>query len=139
MNYWLIKTEPNCYSFDDLVREKRTRWDGVTNNGAPKCMREVKKGDRAFVYNTGTDKRIAGTAEVVKAPYPDPEADDDKIVVFDVKPLKPLKKPVTLAEIKKDKRFADFELVKFSRLAVMPVSPERWDLLLTLGQSAPQS
>ena len=139
MNYWLIKTEPNCYSFDDLVREKRTRWDGVTNNWALKFIREVKKGDRVFVYHTGKDKHIAGTAEVVKAPYPDPEADDDKIVVFDVKPLKPLKKPVTLAEIKKDKRFADFELVKFSRLAVMPVSPERWDFLLTLGQSAPQS
>lgn len=135
MNYWLVKTEPDCYAYADLVRDRRTVWDGVSNAWALSFLRQMKKGDRVFVYHTGKEKQIVGIAEVVKEPYPDPSAEDEKLVVVDLKAVKALPRPVTLAEIKKDKRFADFELVKFSRLSVMPVTPERWRALLELGQS----
>lgn len=133
MAYWLLKTEPGCFSYDDLVREKRAVWDGVTNNWALQFLRRMKKGDRAFIYHTGKEKRIVGMAEVMKSAYPDPTAGDEKIAVVDLKPAGKLDRPVGLTEIKKDPRFADFELVKFSRLAVMPVSEERWRRLLSMG------
>lgn len=135
MKYWLVKTEPDCYSFADLVRDKRTTWDGVTNSWALQFLRQISKGDRVFIYHTGKEKAIAGVAEVMKAPYADPNESDEKLAVVDLKPVKALARPVSLAEIKKDRRFADFELVKFSRLAVMPVSPERYEMLLTMGGS----
>jgi predicted RNA-binding protein with PUA-like domain len=135
MNYWLVKTEPDCYAYADLVRDRRTVWDGVSNAWALSFLRQMKKGDRVFVYHTGKEKQIVGIAEVVKEPYPDPSGEDEKLVVVDLKAVKALPRPVTLAEIKKDKRFADFELVKFSRLSVMPVTPDRCRALLELGQS----
>jgi predicted RNA-binding protein with PUA-like domain len=137
MNYWLIKTEPGEYAYDDLVRDNRTVWDGVTNNWALTFIRRMRRGDRMLVYHTGKEKAVSGVAEIIKDPYPDPAADDEKIVVFDIKPVQKLGRPVPLAEIKKDKRFADFELVKISRLSVMPVSAERWKLLLKLGDTPP--
>lgn len=133
MNHWLVKTEPDCYSFADLVRDKRTVWDGVTNAWALQFVRQMKKGDRVLVYHTGKEKAIAGIAEVVASAYADPAQKDEKLAVVDLKPVKPLARPVTLADLKKDRRFADFELVKFSRLSVMPVSGERWETLLELG------
>jgi predicted RNA-binding protein with PUA-like domain len=135
MKYWLLKTEPDCYSFADLVREKRTTWDGVTNSWALQFLRQIGKGDRVLIYHTGKEKAVAGVAEVVKAAYADPSCDDEKLAVVDLKPVKALASPVTLAQIKKDRRFADFELVKFSRLGVMPVSPERFEMLLAMGGS----
>lgn len=129
MNYWLLKTEPDCYSYADLERDKKTAWDGVANNLALKYMREVKKGDLAFIYHTGDERAVVGVAEVVSNPYVDPSQNDPKLVVFDVKPKHRLPRPVTLAEIKSHKAMQDFLLVKMGRLSVMPVTPEQWALI----------
>jgi len=133
VNYWLLKSEPSDYSFADLLRDKRTVWDGVRNNQALMFLRTIKKGDLAFIYHTGKDKHIAGIADVVRGAYPDPEQDDEKLVVIDVKAREPLPEPVTLAAIKADKAFADFHLVRISRLSVMPVSAEYWTKLRGMG------
>lgn len=133
MQYWLFKSEPNDYSFDDLLRDKKTVWDGVGNNLALKFMRDVRKGDSVFIYHTGKDKHIAGVATVVRGPYPDPELDDEKRTVVDVKAVKPLAEPVTLAEVKGDSTFAEFHLVTISRLSVMPVKPAWWKKLCKMG------
>lgn len=129
-NYWLLKTEPSTYGYDDLVREKRGVWDGVANPVALRNMRAMAVGDRCFIYHTGSEKRIVGIAEVVKAAYPDPRAKDERAVVVDLKPVGPVERPVTLAEVKADPRFADWELVRQARLSVMPVSAARWKAIL---------
>ncbi len=132
--YWLLKTEPGDYSFDDLERDRRTTWDGVANNLALKHMREVRKGDRALVYHTGKEKSVVGVARIASDPYPDPDADNPRIVVFDLEPDARLGRPVPLAEIKADPRFADFALVRISRLSVMPVPAALWKRLLSMGK-----
>ncbi|MBW3596168.1 MAG: EVE domain-containing protein [Planctomycetes bacterium] len=126
MAYWLFKEEPDHYSLDDLFRDKRTVWDGVENNLALKHLRSVQKGDRVLYYHTGKEKAVVGEMEVVKGPYPDPARDDDRFAVVDVKPIQRFKRPVPLAEIKADPQFADFALVRISRLSVMPVTEEQW-------------
>jgi predicted RNA-binding protein with PUA-like domain len=126
MAYWLFKEEPDHYSLDDLFRDKRTVWDGVENNLALKHLRSVHKGDRVFYYHTGAEKAVVGVMEVVKGPYRDPTRDDDRLVVVDVKPVRHLDRPVSLAEIKSNPQFADFALVRNSRLSVMPVTDEQW-------------
>ena len=126
MANWLFKEEPSHYSFDDLVRDKKTVWDGVENNLALKHLRAATKGDRVFCYHTGDEKAVVGVMEVVKGPYADPTRGDPRLVVVDVKPIKRLGRPVTLAEIKANRKFADFALVKISRLSVMPVTAEQW-------------
>lgn len=126
MAYWLFKEEPDHYSLDDLFRDKRTVWDGVENNLALKHLRSVKKGDRVLYYHTGKEKAVVGEMEVVKGAYPDPARDDERFVVVDVKPVRRFDRPVPLAEIKANPKFADFELVHISRLSVMPVSDEHW-------------
>ncbi len=136
MNYWLLKTEPTDYSYDDLVREKRAAWDGVRNNQALIYLREMKKGDRAFVYHTGKEKQVVGICDVVRGSYPDPEAENERFVLVDVRAASRLAKAVTLSDIKADKRFADFKLVRNSRLSVMPVSLEQWTLILAMADSA---
>ncbi|GMV97833.1 MAG: hypothetical protein AMXMBFR83_21880 [Phycisphaerae bacterium] len=133
MDYWLVKTEPDAFSYDDLARDRLATWDGVTNNWALQFLRRMKKGDRVLEYHTGDEKRVVGIAEVVKGPYPDPRAGDEKLTVVDLKPVRKLPRPVTLAAIRQDPRFADFELVKFSRLSVMPVSPQHWAWLLNMS------
>jgi predicted RNA-binding protein with PUA-like domain len=133
MAYWLLKTEPNDYSFDDLERDRRTEWDGVKNNLALKHMRDVRKGDEALVYHTGKERAAVGTARIVSDPYLDPQADSERIVVFDIRPGRRLKTPVTLAAVKADDRFADFALVRMSRLSVMPVPAALWKRLLRMG------
>lgn len=120
--FWLLKSEPNEYSFEDLEREGRAVWDGVKNNLALKHMRSVKPGDEAFFYHTGKEKAIVGIARVETAAYPDPEADEERIVVFDLSPVRRLTKPVTLDSIKESGQFGDWELVRMPRLSVMPVS-----------------
>jgi predicted RNA-binding protein with PUA-like domain len=127
MAYWLFKEEPSHYSFDDLVRDKKARWDGVENNLALKHMRSIAKGDRIFFYHTADEKAVVGIMEVVKGPYPDPKKHDSRLVVVDVKPVSRLRRPVTLAEIKATPKFSDFALVRISRLSVMPVTPDQWD------------
>jgi hypothetical protein len=100
MAFWLLKTEPSTYSWNDLVKAKRAVWDGVKNPTALRNLREMKVGDQAFIYHTGDEKSIIGIAKVVKAAYPDPKAGDESLVVVDLEPVKPLKNPVTLASIK---------------------------------------
>jgi predicted RNA-binding protein with PUA-like domain len=126
MANWLFKEEPDHYSLDDLFHDKRTVWDGVENNLALKHLRSVQKGDRVFFYHTGKEKAVVGVLEVVKSAYSDPKGDDERLVVVDVKPLRRLDRPVSLAEIKSNPKFADFALVRISRLSVMPVTDEQW-------------
>lgn len=134
MAYWLLKTEPSVYSYDNLVNDKKATWDGVTNPVALKNIRSIKKGDLAFIYHTGDEKQIVGIAEVVSDSYPDPKQKESKLVVMDLKPKEKLKRPVTLAEIKADERFADFLLVRISRLSVMPVTENQWQSLLKMSE-----
>ena len=133
MATWLLKTEPSTFSFADLVRAKKTAWDGVTNNAALKNIREIRKGDRLFIYHTGDEKQVVGLAQALSDAYPDPKAGDPKLVVFDLAPQRELKRPVTLATIKSDARFKDFALVRISRLSVMPVPPATEKALLALA------
>jgi predicted RNA-binding protein with PUA-like domain len=137
--HWLVKSDPEHYSFDDLVRDATTRWDGVTNALALIHIRNMKKGDPVVVYASGDVKAAIGLARVASDPYPDPKAGDPKIVVVDLAAGERLARPVTLAEIKADPAFAGFELVRFSRLSVMPVSPAHWTRLLQLTRTEPGS
>ncbi len=132
-NYWLLKTEPGTYAYADLARAGRAVWDGVSNALALKHLRTMKKGDLAFIYHTGDEKQIVGTAEIVNDPYPDPKQDDPRLVVVDLQPRQELKKPVPLSAIKSRKDFADFALVRMGRLSVVPVSPQRWKQLLEMA------
>src|SRR3954462_1870898 len=112
MAKWLLKTEPDSYSWDDLVRDKKATWDGVANALALKHIRTMKKGDVALIYHTGDERAAVGIAEVVSDPYPDPTAGDDKLVVVDLKPRKKLAQPVALADMKADPAFAGFDLIR---------------------------
>jgi predicted RNA-binding protein with PUA-like domain len=123
---WLFKEEPSHYSFDALVKDKKTVWSGVKNPLAQKHLRSVKKGDRIFYYHTGDEKSVVGVARALGDAYPDPDDKTGKVHVVDVGPVKKLPKPVTLATIKADPAFKDFALVRISRLSVMPVSAAEW-------------
>jgi predicted RNA-binding protein with PUA-like domain len=123
---WLFKEEPTHYSFDDLVREKKTVWSGVKNALAQKHLRSVKKKDCVFYYHTGDEKAIVGWAMATSDAYPDPKDETGRAYVVEIAPIRKLKRPVTLAEIKAKKAFADFPLVRISRLSVMPVSDREW-------------
>lgn len=138
MAYWLMKQEPSEWGWDDLVAEGQSYWDGVRNHQAAANIAKMKKGDKAFFYHSVNEKRIVGIMKVVSAPYPDPTAEEgSKWVVVDVKPDKPVKSPVTLADIKADDRFAEFGLVRQSRLSVVPVSDEHWAMLCEMGGVKP--
>jgi predicted RNA-binding protein with PUA-like domain len=132
MNYWLLKTEPDTYSWEDLVRDKKTTWDGVRNFQARTNLKNMKKGDIVFIYHTGDEKAIIGKAKVLKEHYPDPK--DKDWVVVDLAPEKKLKKPVSLSQIKADKRFTDMVLVRAARLSVQPVKPDEFDLIVSLSE-----
>jgi len=134
MNYWLLKTEPTVYSYDDLVRDKRAVWDGVANPAALICIRNARKGDLAFIYHTGDEKQIVGIGEIISDPYPDPKQDNEKLAVFEIKPLEKLKIPVTLAQIKAIKKYASFPLVKEPRKSVLQVPKEYWDDFLKMSK-----
>lgn len=123
---WLVKEEPEHYSFDDLVRDGKTAWTGVRNPLAQKHLQSMKKGDPIFFYHTGSVKAVVGIAKAASAPYPDPNDKAGKLHAIDVAPVKKLKSPVTLAAVKADKAFASFPLVRMSRLSVMPVTDEEW-------------
>lgn len=130
---WLLKTEPSTYSWQDLVREKRTVWDGITNAAALIAIRQMKKGDEALIYHSGGERAIVGIAKIVKGAYQDPKRDDPKLAVVDVAPVKELAEPVPLAAIKARKELADFPLVRISRLSTMPVTAEERSVLKELG------
>src|SRR5919107_2285164 len=123
---WLMKEEPANYSFDDLVRDKKTSWTGVKNALAQKHLRSIQKGDRIFFYHTGDEKSVVGVARAAGAAYPDPADKTGKLYAVDVEPVKKLKTPVTLASVKADKRFASFPLTRIPRLSVMPVPAAEW-------------
>ncbi|HEU5087282.1 MAG TPA: EVE domain-containing protein [Roseiflexaceae bacterium] len=127
--YWLLKTEPDDYAYADLVRDGGTIWDGVANNTALMHMRTMQPGDQALIYHTGDERQAVGMAEITSAPYPDPKADNPKLVVVDVRPVRALARPVTLSAVKADARFADFALVCLGRLSVVPVTSEQWHWL----------
>ena len=135
MATFLIKTEPDDYAYDDLVRDKKTAWTGVTNPAAQKHMRTIAKGAEVLIYHAGKEKRIAGLGKVVKAAYPDPDkpqtlaSGEPKFVLFDITPVKKSTKDCTLADVKADARFEGFALVRESRLSVMPV-PANLDKIL---------
>jgi predicted RNA-binding protein with PUA-like domain len=124
---WLFKEEPTHYSFDALVKDKKTVWSGVRNPLAQKHLHAVKKGDRIFYYHTGDEKAVVGTAKALADAYPDADDPSGKLAVVDVAPVKKLARPVTLAEIKADGAFKDFPLVRISRLSVMPVTDAEWE------------
>jgi len=136
MHYWLMKTEPGEFSFEDLVKDGKTMWDGVRNFQARNNLKAMKKGDLALIYHSVTEKALAGIAEVSREFYPDPTNDDAKQdwVVVELQPVKPLKRKVTLAEIKADQRLAELPLIKQSRLSVIPLTKADFDYLVNLAE-----
>ncbi len=133
MAYWLMKSEPFKYSWDQLVLDKSTFWDGVRNYGARNNLRAMKKGDLAFFYHSNEGVEIVGIVKIVKESYPDPTSDDPNWVVVEVKPHQKLKKSVTLAAIKAEKKLANMALVRLGRLSVQPVTSEEWALVLKMA------
>lgn len=133
MAYWILKTEPDSYSYADLVRDGGAVWDGVANNAALLHMRAMAPGDRALIYHTGDERAAVGLADVTSAAYPDPQLGDPKLVVVDVRPAGALARPVGLAAIKADPFFADFALVRQGRLSVVPVSAAQWERLMAMA------
>jgi predicted RNA-binding protein with PUA-like domain len=132
---WLFKEEPSSYSFEQFSRDGGTAWAGVRNPLAQKHLRGVKKGDRVFYYHTGNEKAVVGTARATSDAYPDPRDKSGKLWVVDVAPVKALKRPVTLAEIKASRAFAGFPLTRLPRLSVMPVTDDEWQEIERLSRS----
>jgi predicted RNA-binding protein with PUA-like domain len=135
MAYWLLKTEPDTFSWDHQRARgsKGEPWTGVRNFTARRHMKEMKKGDRAFFYHTGAEKQVVGIVEVIRESYPDPTDKEGKFLAVDVKATEPLPKPVTLAAIKAEARLKEMALVKYSRLSVQPVTAEEWKIVCHMG------
>lgn len=133
MNYWLMKSEPFKYSWDQLVKDKKTFWDGVRNYAARNNMKEMEKGDQVFFYHSNEGLAIVGIAEVVKTAYQDPTTDDDRWVAVDIKPVKPMPEPVTLQAIKEEKSLQDMDLVRLARLSVGKVKPAEFKKVCKMG------
>jgi predicted RNA-binding protein with PUA-like domain len=132
MNYWLVKTEPSTYSWDDLARDKKAVWDGVRNYQARNNLKAMKKGDMIFIYHSMDDKAVVGTGKVLTEAYPDPK--DNAWIAVDIGVGKKLKKPVTLAQVKASKKLSNMVLVKSSRLSVQPVKQDEFDAVLELSE-----
>lgn len=130
---WLLKTEPKTYSFDRLLQEQRTTWDGVRNNLALQHLRAMKAGDRLLIYHSGAEKAVVGTGKVLKAAYQDPSQEDPRVVVVDIAAEARLPTPVSLATLKAEPDLKEFPLIRMSRLSVMPVPPEVWKRITALG------
>ncbi|MCE3235964.1 MAG: hypothetical protein K0Q50_2144 [Vampirovibrio sp.] len=136
MQYWMMKTEPGEFSFEDLVRDGKTVWDGVRNYQARNNMKAMKKGDQVLIYHSVTEKALAGIAEVSREHYPDPKDNPKQDwVVVDIKPVRPLKRRITLAEIKDTPDLAALPLIRQSRLSVMPLERKYFDRLVTLSEA----
>ena len=133
MAYWLVKSEPFKYSWDRFVKDKTTYWDGVRNYAARNFMRDMKKGDEVFFYHSNEGLEIVGIAKVVKEHYQDPTTDEDAWVVVDLKPVRKLKNPVSLKQIKAESRLANMAIIKLSRLSVTPVTEDEWNTVLELA------
>jgi len=137
MNYWLLKSEPSSYSWDQLVKDGHTNWNGVRNATAVNNLKAMKKGDPAFFYHSNEGLEIVGIAEIRKEFYPDPADKTGRFGMVDLAPVMPLKTPVTLAALKADPRFHDLALVRLSRLSVGPVSAAHWKQICALGGVKP--
>jgi len=135
MNFWLVKQEPSQYSWDELVKDKETYWDGVRNYQARNNLKKMKKGDLVFFYHSVIDKEIKGIAKISKEHYPDPTSDDLSWVVVNIKPCKPLSSPVTLEQIKKKSGLNGIALIKQSRLSVMPLTKKEFKVVLNMGNT----
>ena len=135
MAYWLIKSEPFKYSWEQFEKDGLTFWDGVRNYAARNHLKTMKKGDEVFFYHSNEGLEIVGIAKVVKEAYQDPTTDEDAWVVVDVKPVKKLKKPVSLKQIKEEKRLKDMALLRLSRLSVQPVTEEEWNVVMEISNS----
>lgn len=133
MNYWLVKTEPSTYSWDDLVRDKKAVWDGVRNYQARNNLKAMKKGDMLFIYHSMDDKAVIGIGKLLTEAYPDPK--DNAWIAVDIGVVKKLKKPVTLAQIKASKKLSNMVLVKSSRLSVQPVKQDEFDAVVELSEN----
>lgn len=134
MAIWLLKTEPTVYSYADLERDGETMWDGVTNNTALQNIRKMQEGDRALIYHTGDERQVVGLATVSRGYYVNPEHDDPKLAVCDVKADCKLEKPITLAQVKAVPELATSDLVRLGRLSVVPISEEEWKLIQACGK-----
>lgn len=134
MQYWLVKSEPYKYSWDQLVKDKRTFWDGVRNYQARNNLQAMKKGDQVFFYHSNEGKEIVGLAKVVKEAYQDPTTDDARWVAVDIAPVKALKNPVSLERIKADEQLKDIALVRQGRLSVLPLKAEEFNRILALSE-----
>ncbi len=134
MAYWLIKSEPFKYSWDQLVKDKKTVWDGVRNYAARLNLRAMKKGDQAFFYHSNEGVEIVGIAKIVKEAFQDPTTEDERWVAVEVAPVKKLKNPVSLARIKAEEKLQDMDLVRLGRLSVQTVKPEEWERVLQMAE-----
>ena len=132
-SHWMVKQEPETYSWDDFVRDGKTDWTGVRNYQARNNLKEMNTGDQVLFYHSGKDKAVVGLAEVVKGPYPDPTAKDSQWVAVDLKPIKAFSKPVPLPAIRYDKRLSGLPLIKQSQLSVMPLTRDEFDILVGMG------
>lgn len=135
MNYWLVKSEPSVYSWEQLKQDKKTFWNGVRNYAARNNMRDMKKGDEVLYYHSNEGMEIVGIAKVIKEAYQDPTTEDKNWVVVDLKPVKKLKKPVTLVQVKNEPALANMELVKNSRLSVQKVTDREWETIMKLSEA----
>ena len=134
MNYWLVKQEPESYSFETFQKEKKTDWTGVRNFTARNNLKEMKVGDKVFYYHSGEERAVVGLAKVSKAAFPDPTADEGSWVAVELEAGKAVKNPVTLAAIKANKKLAEMKLVKLSRLSVSPVTKAEWDEIMDMAK-----
>ncbi len=131
--YWLVKSEPDTYSFDDLVRDGQTVWDGVRNNAAALNLKAMKVGDEVLFYHSGSGPAAVGVAKVTRQAFPDPGDASGRFVAVEIAPVRPLKRPVTLAEVKARPELGDMKIVRQSRLSVSPVTAEEWSTLLAMA------
>lgn len=131
--HWLVKSEPETYSYADLEREGRTVWDGVRNNAAALHLKAMREGDEVLVYHSGAEKAVVGVARVVREAFPDPGDEAGRFVALDLAAVRPLKRPVTLAQMKAEPALANLAILRQSRLSVAPVSREDWDIILQMA------
>ncbi|HCA57743.1 MAG TPA: EVE domain-containing protein [Blastocatellia bacterium] len=134
MNYWMVKQEPDSYSWDDFVKDGKTDWTGVRNYQARNNLRDMKLGDKVLFYHSNIGKEVVGIAKVTKAAFPDPTADDDKWVAVELSPVKPLKKPVGLGQMKENLALSELKLIRQSQLSVMPVTKDEFEEILSMAR-----
>jgi predicted RNA-binding protein with PUA-like domain len=132
---WLFKTEPSVYSYQQLAKDKETMWDGVGNNLALKHLKDIKKGEQIFIYHTGDEKAAVGVAKALGGAYPDPSKGNPRLLVVDIEPVRALPKPVTLAEVKAHPKLKNFDLVRNSRLSIMKLTDEQWEIMEGMAKS----